>query len=187
MTDIAGLFRRGVEEFDRRVSAVADGQWSNHTPCSEWSVRDLVNHVTAEDLWAPPLLEGRTLAEVGDRFDGDILGDDPKAVWERARDGALSAAADTAGDSPVHTSMGEIQASEYLAQLFSDHVVHAWDLARGIGADDTLDPELVAHCDRLARPYEEIMRSAGVFGETVDTPPGADPQTRLLALYGRQI
>ncbi|MEX1288624.1 MAG: maleylpyruvate isomerase N-terminal domain-containing protein, partial [Acidimicrobiia bacterium] len=92
MNDALDLYRRAVAEFDRRVAAVPDHRWASPTPCSEWDVRALVNHLVYEDLWAKELLEGRTLDEVGDRFDGDNLGDDPKAAWAAARDSARAAA-----------------------------------------------------------------------------------------------
>ena len=56
---------------------VGEDQWGAPTPCADWDVRELVNHVAGEDLWTAPLLEGSTIEEVGDRFDGDLLGDDP--------------------------------------------------------------------------------------------------------------
>lgn len=185
MTDVVDLYVRSIDEFDKRVTEIGDNQWGDPTPCSEWNVRDLVNHVVGEDLWAPHLLEGKTLEEVGDRFDGDLLGDDPVAAWTQARDGAVRAVADTSAES-VHTSFGQIPRDEYLAQLFADHLIHAWDLARAIGADEELDPELVGECYRLALPHEEMMRSSGVFGPRVVPPAGAGPQERLLALYGRR-
>ena len=72
---------RGMGEFDRRVRAVHPEQWANSTPCTEWDVRALVNHVVTEQLWAPLLLDGATVEDIGDRFDGDQLGDDPVAAW----------------------------------------------------------------------------------------------------------
>lgn len=185
MSDIADLYVRAVDEFDKRVREIADDQWSDPTPCDEWNVRDLVNHVTVEDLWVPPLLEGKTLAEVGDRFDGDILGDEPKAAWSEASSAAVRAVEGTASHA-VHTSMGEMPMNEYLAQMFADHLIHAWDLARAIGADEELDPELVSECYRQSLPMDEIMRSSGVYGPRVVPPAGAGPQQRLLALYGRR-
>lgn len=185
MSDIANLYIRAVDEFDRQVNVIADDQWDDPTPCDDWNVRDLVNHVTAEDLWAPPLLEGKTLEEVGDRFDGDILGEDPKAAWSEARDAALRTIEAPTRET-VHTSMGEIPTNDYLAQMFADHLIHAWDLARAIGADEELDPELVGECYRRSLPVEQMMRSSGAFGSRVVPPAGAGPQARLLALYGRR-
>ncbi len=184
--DTLDLFRASVGEFDRRVGAVGDDQWTNPTPCTDWSVRDLVNHLVAEDLWAPHLLSGATLEEVGDRFDGDVLGSDPRQAWRSARDRALAAATQEALAGAVHTSMGVMPANDYLLQLFSDHLVHAWDLAQAIGADEQLPPELVAHCYEAAKPYEQMMKASGLFGETIDLPPGASPQDELLSLFGRQ-
>ena len=48
-----------------------------HALRRKWTVRDLANHVTNENLWTVPLIKGSTMDEVGDRFDGDVLGDDP--------------------------------------------------------------------------------------------------------------
>ncbi|MDQ3985484.1 MAG: maleylpyruvate isomerase family mycothiol-dependent enzyme, partial [Actinomycetota bacterium] len=77
MSDLVAQFKKAVEEFDRRVEQIRDDQWELPTPCSEWNVRDLVGHLVYEDKWAAPLLEGQTIEQVGDRFEGDLLGDDP--------------------------------------------------------------------------------------------------------------
>ena len=68
------MFGRAVAEFDARVRQIGEHQWQAATPDEDWTVRDLVNHLAGEDLWAPPLLAGSTIAEVGDRFEGDVLG-----------------------------------------------------------------------------------------------------------------
>jgi uncharacterized protein (TIGR03086 family) len=70
-------------------------------------------------------------------------------------------------------------------QLFADHLVHGWDLARAIGADERLDPELVDACARWFTEMEDGYRSSGAIGPRPEAPPGADPQTRLLAAFGR--
>ena len=120
-----------------RVEQIGGGQWQAATPDDGWAVRDLVNHVVSEDLWAPPLLAGSTVAEVGDRFDGDVLGTDPKAAWAAAAMRAVRAAgADGAMDRIVHLSFGDFPGRDYTLQLFADHLIHAWDLARAIGADE---------------------------------------------------
>ena len=64
-------------------------------------------------------------------------------------------------------------------------MIHAWDLARGIGGDERLDPELVEFVHALMAPQVEQWRDAGVFAAAVDVPDDADLQTKLLALTGR--
>lgn len=75
---------RAMDEFDARIRLVGDAQWHLPTPCTEWDVRMLADHLVAEQLWAPHLLRGETLEEVGDRYDDDQLGADPVGTWEEA-------------------------------------------------------------------------------------------------------
>lgn len=187
MTDLIDLYRRAIEEFGRRVRAVDFAQWPLPTPDEEWDVRALVRHLVYEELWAPPLLAGATLEEVGDRFDGDLLGEDPKGAWEAAARGAVAALPDDADLSGrVHVSFGQISAEEYVGQLTADHTVHAWDLARAIGTDENLDPELVEFAYATFAPQIDEWRRAGIFGAKVDVPPDATRQAQLLALTGRK-
>lgn len=184
--NVPALFKRAVAEFGDRVQAIDDSQWGNSTPCPDWNVRDLVGHIVFEDRWVPPLLEGKTIQEVGDAVDGDLLGDDPKDAWTNAAREAMEAAErDGAIDVTAHLSFGDFPGHVYLSQVLADHVVHAWDLARGIGADDTLDPELVAFVDDFYAPQVELWRQAGAFGDPVEVNDDADRQTKLLAMVGR--
>jgi uncharacterized protein (TIGR03086 family) len=180
-------FRRASDRFGALVEQVDDDQWDQPTPCTEWDVRHLVGHLVYENLWAPPLFEGQTIEQVGDRFEGDILGADPKAAWQQAHKGTLAAIEeDGAMERTVHLSWGDEKGEEYATQLLLDHVVHAWDLARGIGADDRMDPELVEQLYAQWKAREEMVRGAGVFGDQQPLPENADTQTKLLALFGRR-
>lgn len=184
----ADLYRRASEAFGARVHAVGDDQWELPTPCTDWSVRDLVNHVVAEDLWVPPLMAGQTVEDVGDRFDGDVLGEDPKRAWDRAvkqaRDAVLE---EGAMERTVHLSFGDSPGHEYAMQLFTDHLIHCWDLARAIGADERLDPDLVEACTAYFDGVEDTFRAAGVIGDPPPVPDDADAQTVLLARFGREV
>ena len=186
MADLVALFARAVDQFGPRLAAVGE-RWEDPTPDADWDVRALVNHVIAEDLWAPPLLQGMTIAEVGDRFDGDQLGDDPGAAWAAAASAAIAAVTeDGALHRTVHVSFGDISGREYVSQLTCDHLIHGWDLARAIGADEHLDAELVDFAYDFLGPQVEGWRSAGAFGPNVELPAGASRQDQLLALTGRQ-
>jgi uncharacterized protein (TIGR03086 family) len=185
-TDVRKLHQRAIEAFGARVHAVRDDQWKAPTPCEEWDVRALVNHVVSENRWMPPLLAGGTIAEVGDRFEGDLLGEDAKAAWDDSAAEAVAAVhADGAMDRIVYLSFGDFPGREYAMQVFADLVIHGWDLARAIGADERIDPQLVEACATWFGPMEEAYRTVGAIGPRVDTPPNADPQTRLLATFGR--
>ena len=186
--DQADLHRRAVEEFGARVRAVADDQWELPTPCADWNVRQLVNHLVYENRWTVPLMNGGTIAEVGDRYEGDLLGDDPKGAWADASAAAVrSVRADGALERTVHLSAGPTPATEYVNQLFADHLIHAWDLARAVGADERLDPELVEACAGWFVAMEPRYRAVGAIGDRPEVRPDADAQTRLLAAFGRTV
>jgi uncharacterized protein (TIGR03086 family) len=185
--DIPAMFRRAVAEFDARVRQIGSHQWQAATPDEDWVVRDLVNHLAGEDLWAPLLLAGSTIAEIGDRFEGDVLGAEPKAAWAAASAGAVRAVEGAgAMDRIVHLSFGDFPGSEYTLQLFADHLIHAWDLARAIGADERLDAGLVASCATWFEAVEDAYRGAGVIAARPPVPGHADAQTLLLARFGRR-
>ena len=124
------------------------------------------------------------MEEVGDRFDGDVLGDAPHDVASRA---AADAVAAMDGTGPhgglVHLSFGETPIGEYAMQLTADHLVHGWDLAAATGQDRTLDAVLVGAVATWFEGMEELYRGAGAVGPRVGA--GGDPQTDLLAAFGR--
>jgi uncharacterized protein (TIGR03086 family) len=161
MAEALEMYRRSVEEFGQRVMGIGADDWTRPTPCAEWNVRDLVRHLVYEELWTPPLLAGATVADIGDRFEGDILGDDPQVAWKEAAAHALAAAAPNVLGRTVHLSFGDFPGQEYLGQLTADHVIHAWDLARGINAVERLDPELVQFVHDEADLQSKLLAMSG--------------------------
>ncbi|MFC5179272.1 TIGR03086 family metal-binding protein [Nocardioides taihuensis] len=182
--DLDTLYRRCVESWATRVAAVGPGQWEGPTPCADWSVRVLVNHVVGEDLWTVPLVQGRTIEEVGDSLDGDLLGDDPvRAALEAARAATAIVAEALPAGGTVHLSYGEERLAEYVCQLAADHLVHGWDLAVATGGDPRLDPALVDEVATWFEEREQLYRQAGAIGARVEVADG--PQARLLGGFGR--
>jgi uncharacterized protein (TIGR03086 family) len=185
--DIRDAYRRALDSFGVIVHQVRAAQWSSPTPCAGWTIRDLVHHVVSESLWAPELLAGRTVAEIGDAFDGDVLGDDPLKAFDTSAVAAVQAAgAPDALSAVTHLSFGDVPGEEYISELFADVLIHTWDLARATGADERLDPELVATCAAWFADAEDGYRQAGVIGDHLPVPDGADAQMRLLAAWGRE-
>jgi len=168
---------------------VGPGQWRDGTPCSEWDVRTLVHHLLYEQYWVAPLFEGLEIDQVGDRFEGDLMGGDASA-WpgllassiERAhaavaRPGAL--------DRTVHLSFGDASGREYAIQLIADLAIHAWDLAQATGQDGTLESGVVALLLPWTEVNAELLAGSGMFGVRIDAAPDAPDDVRLLGQLGR--
>jgi uncharacterized protein (TIGR03086 family) len=182
--DVNSIYHRSVEYFADGVNEVKEDQWSDPTPCAEWSVRDLANHVTSENLWTVPLLEGATIEEVGDRFDGDVLGEDPiGSALSAARGSIASMAEQLPQGGVVQLSFGETPKEEYAMQLAADNLVHGWDLAVATGGDARLDPHLVHAVGEWFDEREALYRGAGAISARHALT--GDAQHDLLARFGR--
>jgi uncharacterized protein (TIGR03086 family) len=182
--DVDTLYHRTVDFFADRVNAVRKDQWEDPTPCAEWTVRDLVNHVTCESLWTVPLMEGATMEDVGDRFEGDMLGDDPiGSSLAAARAAIETVSTQLPKGGTVHLSFGETAKPEYAMQLAADHLVHGWDLAAATGGDTRMDPDLVLAIAAWFDDREEMYRAGGAI--SAGHPLTGDVQHDLLARFGR--
>jgi uncharacterized protein (TIGR03086 family) len=186
MIDIRDAYRRALDDFGNRLNLVKDDQWELPTPCVDWDVYGLVNHVVAESLWACELLAGRSAAEMGDAFEGDVLGSDPLKAFEVSAQGVIQAVyAEGVLTQVTHLSFGDVLGEEYITELFADALIHTWDLARAIGGPEHLDPELVTTCAEWFAGARESYRQVGVLGDEQSIPENADEQTRLLVAWGR--
>jgi uncharacterized protein (TIGR03086 family) len=185
-SEVVELYSRAVDRFVAAARGVPESRWSDSTPCEDWHARALTNHLVGEDLWVPPLVEGKTVAEVGDAFDGDVLGADPAASAEQAGKSAVAALAEPGALArTVHLSFGDFTAEEYAWQVLADHVVHTWDLLAGAGADRTLDDGLVTATAAWFANWEDAYRGAGAIGPAAPVGEDASAQDRLLASFGR--
>jgi len=187
--DLVELHGRCGRWFAALVAGVGAEQWHDGTPCSEWDVRTLVHHLLYEQRWVPPLFEGLTIEQVGDRFEGDLMGDDasicPGLLASSMEDAHAAVAEPDALKRTVHLSFGDTSGQEYVMQLTADLAMHAWDLARATGQDDAIDPDAVALLLPWAEAYAELLAASGMFGSPIDVGAGAPDEVRLLGLVGR--
>jgi len=184
--ELPGFHERALAHTRRYVEGIAEDQWGLDTPCDDWDVRELVNHVVAGNFWAGELGRGRTIEQVGDRLDGDVLGDDALAAYDesaRAAQGAFGAPG--AMQAACAVSYGPVPGAVYSGHRLIDVFIHGWDVAVATGQDTTLDPELVDACWAVVKPQAELLAGSGGFATDVMADPNADLQTRLLALLGR--
>ena len=187
MSTLLEQYDHALAEVDSRVHQVGPDQWDRPTPCSEWDVRALVAHLVDECRWVPYLLGGGTPDEAGDRFAGDPLGADPKGAWKEHSTAAREAFGEPGAlERHVVLSSGEVSARDYIWELTVDLTVHAWDLARGIGADEHLDHELVRRIHAEVEKDAAELAASGLYAPPVPVPTHADLQTRLLGLFGRR-
>lgn len=195
-----GLVRRFIaasDGFSRRLRLVAAGQWSGSTPCTDWDVRALVNHVAQGNLNYVRLLEGATAADFLRLRDADALGIDPVGAFETAARACADAyGAAGALDRVVDHPSGRLTGRQALAVRTTDTVIHTWDLSRAIGAEDTLDPDLLAWIEANIYDIYAGMAETPVSAQTShrfyappagDPPLGASTQDRLLHLFGRDL
>ena len=188
--DLVERHRSCGRRFAALVAGVGAGQWQDRTPCSQWDVRTLVHHLLYEQRWVPPLLEGLTMEQVSDRFEGDLMGENasawPGLLASAIEEAHAAVAQPGALDRTVHLSFGDAPGREYVLQLTADLAIHGWDLARATAQDDALDPGVVAVMLPWAEANADLLAASGMFGSRIDTGPSAPADVRLLGLLGRQ-
>jgi len=167
------------------IDGVAAAQWTAPTPCPEWDVRQLVNHLVAGNLAVAAL--------VGDQAppdrSADQLGDDPGSAY-RASAAALQAAFAQPGalertfGSPYGPAPGSMLVHLRIAEL----LVHGWDLARATGQPPGLPDALAQNELALSRAQlGNAPRDAMPIAEPQPAPAGAAAIDRLAAFFGRQV
>lgn len=181
------LYLRAVAQTTAIVKGIKPDQWDNSTPCEEWNLRVLVNHVIGEHRWLEAIFSGETVASVGKAFDGDLTGDDPIAAYVDAGARAEAAINDEVLVAHHDVSIGDISGYDYLTQLFMDQLVHGWDIMRGSCQDVALDDELAAAAIPVAQEMVAYVGQGSVFGNTVDLASDAPKLGVLLGTVGRSL
>lgn len=180
------MHKRALDQTEKFISEIGDDQWEKESINPGWSIRDLVNHIVSENFWVPDMVEGKHIEEVGDKYDGDMLGENPLKAYKRS-----AKAADEAFSIPgalsrlCHLSYGDIPVKDYLKHRFNDVLIHGWDVAKSTGQNDNLPLDLVDALYKLDLVEEDSFRSSGMFGSKVEVEDNADTQTKLLAILGR--
>ena len=188
------LYHAGVDlidaasaEFERVVRQLPADSWDRPTP-SEVSVHELIEHVVVGNRFTALLLAGVGRDAARAALSGDQLGDDPvAAVIESAHRQAAAFAAAPSEKLVPHRS-GNIPAAAFLRFRLVDLVVHAWDLLRAVGLDETLNPSVVIALLSLVEPHLDDMLAFGAYGDgpSGTLSAGDPPQTRLLDWFGRR-
>lgn len=164
------------------IAGVRDDQWSDPTPCTEWSVRDLVNHLVGMNLVFSALLTGETPPERG----SDRLGDDPVGVY-RTSGSALVTAFERSGvlERTFHSPLGDATGQDRLQIRLYDLLAHGWDLAKATGQPIEFPNDVVDQSLAFVRVQLATQSRAGRFEPATIVSEGAPAIDRLVAFLGR--
>jgi uncharacterized protein (TIGR03086 family) len=185
MAGVNGIAMRHLlacERFGEAVGA-AVGKWDRPSPCADWDARDVLEHVISfhDVLLLQPMNERPERPR-----------HDPQKRWVvtknalqtlLTRPGFLDAPIDVppVGNNPAT----QLDAAPLIAGLTQDVLVHTWDLARAVGADDRLDPDLCERCLRRLPDDAQALVESGMFGPALHVGLDEGPQNQLLARLGR--
>lgn len=184
------MMKQVISSTDKVVQGIDKGQLGLPTPCTEWSVRDVLNHITGGSMMFAVCVEDGTISDeqLGQLMGGDNLGDDFLGAWRTASDRAVKAfGIPGVLDKTVKLPFGEMPAGIALNIAIFDVLTHAADLATSTGQEID-DTELVETALGVGRQMiGPDLRTPGVFGPEVEPPTGATPVQRLLAFAGREV
>ena len=165
-----------------QLSLPAPAEWtSKENP----TIRDILAAHARDEAWVGDVLAGRTIEEVGDRFNGDLLGSDPIASYDRINDEATAVVLqDLDPAAIVHLQYGDYPLAEYLQHTSIYRAFQAWSIANYLGLEYALPASLVDLLWEQILPQVDEWRQYGVFPPAVEVPADADKETRLLGMTG---
>ena len=187
--DGADIFRTCILRATAVVKQVRLDHFANATPDTDWNVRDLLAHMTRELVAVPQTLAGSLPADIGAATDEELLGSndiDLSINWQAAVDRAERALDDIDSDEIIHTAQGDMSIDDYLSQIASDELIHAWDLGASIGVPVHFDSSLAGTVYDIASPSRQLTHDSERFAHEIEIVGEADMHTKLLALFGRR-
>ncbi|MFI8181712.1 TIGR03086 family metal-binding protein [Actinacidiphila glaucinigra] len=166
------------------VHALPDEALDVPTPCAEYDVRNLLNHLfhVVVGFQALAAREEADFSVTPDRL--AAYGDGWRARFEEETELLVGAWAVPGADEGVAGSMN-LPARTVGAMALLDLTVHPWDLARATGLPYTPDAEGLRALEELVAAMGPTARKMGVFGEPAPMPAGASAFEALLAGTGR--
>jgi uncharacterized protein (TIGR03086 family) len=171
------LWRPVADKWSDVYASVGAADWDRQTPCKEWTVRGLVDHTLQWQAQGGAMLGAATAP-----------GDD----WDTIRAAYETHLADPSNLEGTVAEFAGIPRQQLAAFLIGDLLIHSWDLAHAIGADEALPLAAVeATMAGLEHVPPELLRGHNPLGQAMMGPAvivldDADLQDRMLAFSGRQ-
>ncbi|CAM04190.1 uncharacterized protein (TIGR03086 family) [Saccharopolyspora erythraea NRRL 2338] len=186
--DLRASNRRALALVSELIAALRPEQLGLPTPCSAWTVGDLLRHMISQNKRFAAAARGED-ADAACPLDGGELGDDPAATYRDSADLAVAAylVEDIAGRRMVLEELpGPLPALVAISFHFTDSLVHGWDVARSIGVPFQPPDELSGAALGIGSRIPDGARGpGGAFGPAVEPVSSAGDFDRLLCLVGR--
>jgi uncharacterized protein (TIGR03086 family) len=183
--DLVACYEQTADWTELLIGAVTVEQHGLATPCSDWSVHDLLNRMIRLPRQSAAVLRR---SEPHPSIDEeDFLDDDPAAAYRTAADDLLSALNEPGSlEGNVASPIGEMPAKSWVELTFINQLTYGWDLAAATGQDSTIPAGLLEDADRLIRGVLMLMpRMPELFDEEVPVSDTASPTERFVAFLGR--
>jgi uncharacterized protein (TIGR03086 family) len=178
------LLDRALAQAERLASAVQPEQLEQPTPCSDWTVRDLLRHMVGGTRSFRAVVEGRP----AETFEAEIGDADLSRSYRDGADALIAAWREPGRLERTMTMFGgEVPATMPLGLQVTEAAVHAWDLATATGQDTALDPEVAEAALAFTTANLGPQWRGRAFGAEREAPPGAGPYQRLAAFTGREV
>ncbi|MBI2169927.1 MAG: TIGR03086 family protein [Actinobacteria bacterium] len=169
------------------LDGIQPGQLGDSTPCAEFDVKALTNHLTgAAKLIAIGVNEHRVAAEL---MSEDFVGDDPATGFRQAGK-ELVEAWNQPGvlERNVMMPFGEVPGEQGATFSALEIFTHVADTAIATGQEGSIDVDLANTILGIAQQMPiDNFRMPGVFGPEVECAEDAPAHRRLLALLGREV
>jgi uncharacterized protein (TIGR03086 family) len=174
--DLLDLYERASTWMAANVTNAA-GKLDARTPCDQWDVKTLLNHVLDTQNYFLASARGEDASPPGPNPPDGLIGQDPAATFAKVHKDMLS----TYGNPGVIEKTGPS-----LGIAFADQLIHGWDLAKATGQDATMPDGLAAAAYELIHGRFSDEQRKGMFKPEVKVPDDASPQDKLLAYTGRK-
>ncbi len=177
------------DDAERLVAGVREDQWDAPTPCTEWTVRDLVGHLVGGDRVFAAVLRGDAASPMEAARPADPLGDDPVAAYRAAADEMLAefrrpGVLERVVTLPIGPAPGVVAAQLRIVET----LVHGWDLARATGQHLGFPDDIVERALELTRArLSDVPPERSPFAPPQPVPDDAPPIDRLAAALGRLV
>jgi len=169
------------------LAGVSKGQLGEDTPCAQWKVSGLINHIVGAQYFFTSAVQGAP----PDTSETDYSAGDFVATFDAASQDTIAAFnGDGVMEKMLTLPFGQMPGAAFIGIATTDTFTHAWDLAKATGQNTDLNPALAAQLLEASKLFiQPAFRSdeGTVFGPEQTAPAGACNADQLAAFLGRTV